>query len=323
MVRIVFWDNCLNERGTTLAIYDYAYYNKKILGNESIVMYNTTRPDNLEDVIDKFKKEFQVIGVNNFKLVDPILLKIKCNIFYIIKCGENEGQISKVCKTVVHCVFNCNEPHGNVYGAISPYIKNYNKRIPFVPHMVNLPDHNKNMREELNIPQDAVVYGRYGGYDAFDIPYVHKIVYNVARTNPELYFIFMNTQQFCNPLPNIVYIEKTIDLNRKVEFINTCDAMLHARHIGESFGLSIAEFSTKNKPIITTPNFKRNPNVDLAHIYFLKEKGILYNEDNLYSILTTFLTKENRDEISKKDWNAFKDYTPEKVIKQFKKVFID
>jgi hypothetical protein len=133
----------------------------------------------------------------------------------------------------------------------------------------------------------------------------------------------MNTQQFCDFLPNIIHIEKTIDLNRKVEFINTCDAMLHARHIGESFGLAIAEFSTKNKPIVTTPNFKLNPNVDIAHIYFLKEKGVWYNEDNLYSILTTFLTKENRDEIAKKDWNAFKDYTPEKVIKQFKQVFID
>ena len=93
MVKIVFWDNCLNERGTTLAIYDYAYYNKTILGNESIIMYNTTRNDNLQDVIDKFKNEFKVIGVNNFKLVDPILYKLKCNIFYIIKSGENEGQM--------------------------------------------------------------------------------------------------------------------------------------------------------------------------------------------------------------------------------------
>ena len=313
MVKIVFWDNCLNERGTTLAIYDYAYYNKTILGNESIIMYNTTRNDNLQDVIDKFKNEFKVIGVNNFKLVDPILYKLKCNIFYIIKSGENEGQISRVCKTVVHCVFNCNQPHGNVYAAISPYIKNYNKRVPFVPHMVNLPDHNKNMREELNIPEDAVVYGRYGGYDSFDIPYVQKIVYDVAKNNPEMYFIFMNTEQFCDLLPNIIHVEKTIDVNRKVEFINTCDAMLHARHIGESFGLAIAEFSTKNKPIITTPNFKLNPNVDIAHIHFLKEKGVWYNEDNLYSILTTFLTKENRDEIRSKDWNVFKDYTPEKL----------
>ena len=323
MVKIVFWDNCLNERGTTTTLFNYAYYNKIILGNESIIMYNTSRPDNVNEVIELFKKEFTVIGVHNFKLVDPILLKIKCNIFYITKAGDNEGQISKVCKTVVHCVFNCNQPHGNVYAGISQFIKGDKRRVPIVPYMINLPDHNKNMREELNIPEDAVVYGRYGGYDSFDIPYVQKIVYDVAKNNPEMYFIFMNTEQFCDLLPNIIHVEKTIDVNRKVEFINTCDAMLHARHIGESFGLAIAEFSTKNKPIITTPNFKLNPNVDIAHIYFLKEKGIWYNEDNLYSILTTFLTKENREEISKKDWNAFKDYTPEKVINQFKRVFID
>ena len=56
---------------------------------------------NSHPIADLFKKEFTVIGVSNFNLVDPILVKTKCNIFYITKAGENEGQISKVCKTVV------------------------------------------------------------------------------------------------------------------------------------------------------------------------------------------------------------------------------
>jgi len=323
MVKIAFWDNCLNERGTTVSVFNYAYFNKTILGNESIIMYNTTRPDNRPDVIEMFKKYFTVIGVNNFKLVDQVMLKTKCDIFYIIKAGDNEGQVSKVIKTVVHCVFHCNQPHGNVYSGISQFIKGYKRSLPIVPHMINLPDNNRNLREKLNIPNDAIVYGRYGGYDAFDIKYVHKIVYDVAKDKSEIYFLFMNTQPFCESLPNIIHIDGTIDLDKKVEFINTCDAMLHARNIGESFGLSIAEFSSKNKPIITTPNLKLNPNVDVAHIYFLREKGVWYNENNLYSILTTFLTKENKYEISKKDWNAFKDYTPKKVMNHFKRVFID
>ena len=29
-VKIAFWDNSLSERGTTVALYDYAYYNKKL-----------------------------------------------------------------------------------------------------------------------------------------------------------------------------------------------------------------------------------------------------------------------------------------------------
>ena len=56
MVKIVFWDNCLNETGTTIALFDYAFYNKTILGNESIIMFNSTRHENRNDVIEKFKK---------------------------------------------------------------------------------------------------------------------------------------------------------------------------------------------------------------------------------------------------------------------------
>jgi hypothetical protein len=322
MVKIAFWDNCLCERGTTVALYDYAYYNKHILGNESIIMYNTTRNENNDSVIEKFKKEFDVIGVENFNLVDNILIKNNCDIFYITKSGDNEGQISKVIKTVVHCVFHCRNPHGTVYAGISPYIKNYNNRIPVVPYMVNLPETTENMRETLNIPKNAIVYGRYGGYNEFDIPYVHDIVYNVAKNNSNIYFLFANTKPFCNELNNIIHIDKVIDLNKKVEFINTCDAMLWGRNDGETFGLAIGEFSTKNKPVVATPNIKLHPRVDVAHINYLKEKGVWYNQANLYNILTTFITEENREEISKKDWNAFKEFTPEKVIKIFNDVFI-
>ena len=31
MVKLAFWDNCLSERGTTVAMYDYAYYNKPVI----------------------------------------------------------------------------------------------------------------------------------------------------------------------------------------------------------------------------------------------------------------------------------------------------
>lgn len=35
-------------------------------------------------------------------------------------------------------------------------------------------------------------------------------------------------------------------------FIRTCDAMLHARMSGETFGLAIAEFSAHNRPVLTS-----------------------------------------------------------------------
>jgi len=115
----------------------------------------------------------------------------------------------------------------------------------FVPHMISLPEHNRNMREELKIPENSIVYGRHGGYEQFDISYVHPIVYKVAKNNPNIYFLFVNTQPFCDSLPNIIHLDKIVDLDKKVEFINTCDAMLWARTDGETFGIAIGEFSFK------------------------------------------------------------------------------
>jgi len=314
MVRIVFWDNGLGERGTSVSLFNYAYFNKTILNNESIIIYNTTHYSNNEDVINRFKNNFQVIGVPHFNYVDSVLSQIGCDIFYITKAGEYEGQISKICKTVVHCVFNYDQPHGNVYAGISPWLRgDNNHKHPFVPYMVHLPDSTLNMREQLGIPESAVVFGRHGGPGQFDIKFVHGIVYNVAKSNPNIYFLFMNTNKFCPDLPNIIHLEKIIDLEKKVEFINTCDAMLWARTDGETFGLAIAEFSIKNKPVILTVSG------DPAHTHLMKEKGIWYNEDNLYEILTSF----NKEDIANKDWNAYGDYTPEKVMQIFKQIFID
>ena len=313
MVKIAFWDNYLSERGTTISLFDYAYYNEKILGNQSIIMYNKTRVGSINDVIEKFKSHFEVIGVDNFHEVDNILKDQNCDIFYIIKAGENEGQVSNFCKTVVHCVFNCSFPHGDVYASIAPWVNDNNGNFPVVPHMINLPSNQDNMRDILNIPQNAVVFGRHGGYEQFDIHYVHNIVYNVALTNPNIYFLFLNTKPFCDPLPNIIHLSTVVDLKQKSTFINTCDAMLWARSDGETFGLSIAEFSIKNKPVLCCYSGA------LSHIHLLKDKAIIYNENNLKDILINF----NKEEMQKQDWNAYKDYTPENVMKIFKKVFID
>ena len=313
MVKIAFWDNFLGERGTTVALYDYAYYNIKILNNESIILYNQKSNANCEDVINKFKKEFDVFGVDNFLEVDNILLTNKCDILYLIKSGEYDGKISNVCKTVVHCVFSCIHPHGNIYASIAPWVNHNNGKYPFVPHIINLPDIKENMREILNIPTNSIVYGRHGGYEQFDIPYVQNIVYNIAKNNLNIFFLFVNTKKFCDDLPNIIHLDKIINLDEKVKFINTCDAMIWGRSDGEVFSLSQGEFSFKNKPIICTKIGY------LGHIHLLKDKAIWYDEHNLYNILVNF----NKDEIANKDWNAYKMFTPENVMILFKKVFID
>lgn len=313
MVKICFWDNSLCERGTAVSLYDYAYYNQTLLGNESIIMYNTTRVDNNDTVIEKFKKQFKVIGVPHFSKVDPILLTEKCDVFYIIKEGANDGQVSKVIKTVVHCVFNCRSPHGDVYSSIAPWVTENNGKFPVVPHMINLPKHDENMREELNIPASAVVFGGYGGSNNFSIRFAQIAVYKVAKYNPNIYFLFANFKRFCPKLPNIIHLETKVDLHEKVKFINTTDAMLWARSDGEVMSLSMGEFSLCNKPIICM-------NIGSpGHMHLLGDKAMWYtDETSLTNILLNFKPEVER----KKNWNAYSEYTPEKVMAIFKKVYL-
>jgi hypothetical protein len=312
-ITIAFHYNCLCERGTSVAIYDYANYNETILGNKSIILYDKKDTNNKKKIINKFNERFKVFGYDTWDQVDPILSSENVEIFYIIKYGTNDGKLSTRCKNVVHCVFNCNHPHGDVYATISDSVIGAGIH-PIVPRIISLPSHNLNMRKQLMIPEEAVVFARYGGYEQFDIPFVQHTVRKVAIENPDIFFLFANTKNFCENLPNIIHIDTIIDTKDKVSFINTCDAMLWGRSDGETFGLSIAEFSIKNKPVIATKCGY------LAHVKLLGAKGLWYKDsDSLERLILDFDEKS----VLEQDWNSYKDYNPENVMNIFKKVFID
>ena len=318
---IAFHDNSLSERGTSVAVYDYAYYNQVLLGNRSIIIYDKNDIHNNPQVIQKFEKEFDVFGYTSWSEVDEYLHKNKCSVLYLIKYGNNDGKLSKICKNVVHCVFDCRDPHGDIYSSISQWVKNNNNKYPVVPHMINLPTCNENMREQLHIPKDGIVFGRYGGFEQFDIEYVKNTIIKVAQENPTHYFVFVNTKPFSKDISNIIYLDKIIDLHEKVKFINTCDAMIWGRSDGETFGSAIAEFSTKNKPVIACKYYDKSATgvFDIAHVALLGEKALWYKDEiSLHTILTSF----NKEEIVKKDWNAYRQYTPKKVMAKFNEIYL-
>lgn len=312
-MNIAFWDNQLCERGTTVSLFDYAYYNQTILNNKSYIFYDKNRKENNIDVINKFKTHFIVHETDNFKETDDFLTQYNITHIYIIKYGHKDHILSKIAKNCIHCVFDCSQPHGEIYSSISPWIYGNDGKYPVVPHMINLPKNDNNMRDQLNIPKNAKVFGGYGGKNSFSIKFVYNVVYEVAKNNPDIYFLFANFNNFCPDLPNIIHLPIIIDLNEKVKFINTTDAMLWARQDGETFGISIGEFSSKNKPVISMKIG------DLSHVHLLEDKAIWYNDTNtLYQILVNF----NPETEKNKDWNAYKEYTPEKVIEIFKNIYL-
>ena len=305
-MKIAFHSNQLGIRGTEVALYDYALGNIEILNKETIIISQAN--SDLQS-LDKFKEKFKVYLYNDFSEVEGIIEKENVDAIYYIKSGENDGKLVTNAKNLVHAVFKHKEPHGEVYAYVSKWLSDEmsNGELPYVPHMINLPKHGLNYRDNFNLSSEVVV-GWYGGNN-FEIPFARQAVIDIAKKRKDIVFLFMNQDPFCN-LENVVFIEGTTDLDEKVAFINTCDFMIHARERGETFGLTIAEFSTLGKPIIT---YRDSP--ERNHIDVLGEKGMYYsNYQELCNILDNLIIFT--------DINCYQDFTPEKVMNKFNEIFL-
>ena len=86
---------------------------------------------------------------------------------------------------------------------------------PFVPHMIIKNNQTNNLRKILNIPENAIVFGRHGGLDTFHLTFnseesmitmdmidnktkLVELLLKVLNDNPNIYFLFM-------PKPYILY----------------------------------------------------------------------------------------------------------------------
>lgn len=319
-MKILFHENELNYRGTSIAMYDYADFNERILGNESIIIYNKNCKTNHPLGIEKFKKRFNVLEYQNFSEVDPLIQKHNIDLLYAIKNGDVDGILSKECKTAVHAVFKHCEPHGNVYAYVSEWLAQEMSGgiYPFVPHMVNFEVETKeDLRTELNISRNAKVFGYYGGAQSFNILFAQKTVEQIAHKYKDIYFLFMGVNPFIRPKwwksqpKNIIFLPPSSDINRKLKFINTCSALLHARERGETFGITVAEFVLQNKPVIT---YADSP--EKAHLMELGNDAYLYrNKNELKEIMLD-------TDLSKTAIRSYEKFLPQQVMEQFKKVFI-
>lgn len=314
-MKILFHTNTINHRGTTVAVTDYARYNQEILGNESVIAFNHSLGfekdmGSEQTVIDELKKQFNVIGYKDGEL-EGVIEKEKIDLAYFIRAGNLEP-LPTNCKTAVHSVFQFNEPHGDRYAYISKWLsdKMSEGRTPYVPHIVDLPTPTGSYKKALGIPENKTVIGRIGGYYTFDIKDVKTYVKRLAESNDQFVFLFVGTEPFTNH-PNVKFVNEIHSPQKKANFINTCDAMLHARERGESFGLSIAEFLSLNKPVLAWNNGH-----DQNHLDMLKDSGTLYNSIDDLNYMIHNIKDFNED------WTKRTvDYKPDIVMKKFKEVF--
>ena len=224
--KVGFYTQFLSNRGTVNALFDYAYYCKHLLEyNPIIVAWSGNKGS--RDALPKFQKEFEVVFHDEPSSddMDRVVEEHGLSWLYIIKPGFWDHVVTYKARSLIHVVFPYNEPHGSIYAYVSRWLSEFVTKgeAPFVPHMIDILrfDHSENLREKLEVPDTALVFGYYGGTDTFDIEYVKCAVMDVAKTHKDIYFLFMGILPFVSESKNIIFLNGTHDEREKIRFINT------------------------------------------------------------------------------------------------------
>lgn len=307
-MKVGFLNNQIDNRGTGNALFDYAHYNEEILGNESVILSLDYQYRN-QLMEERLIKRFGMIYSHNYPYTPQGI-----DVVYHIKSGEDDGFRVTGTRYAVHAVFSIH-PHGDRYAAVSPWLGNRHN-VPFVPHIISLPETTDDLRLRLEIRQTDIVFGRHGGPDTFDIPFVWSAINRALKAKDNVWFLFLNTDQpkldfdFYDP-KRVVFMDETSDPYEKRIFINTCDAMLHARRRGETFGMAIGEFASVGIPILTYGLSPERNHLEEVACYTYDD------EDELLGLLTLL------DFAYETPQHGYVQYTPENVMKKFQEVFLD
>jgi hypothetical protein len=311
MKKIAFHSNQLGIRGTEVAMYQYAKYNEEILGNKSVIV---SFPNRDHGAIEKFRDRFEVVLMEWWEY-ETYLTQNNFDYLYLIKMGTNDGYCLQTIPCLIHAVFRFNDPHGHKYFYVSDWLakdQGYDPETYSLPHICEkLPEAEYNFREKHNIPENARVFGCYGGSTEFNIESTKRAIRKVVEEHDDIYFIFMNIQEFADH-PQIKFYPGNYDLKEKSAFVNACDAMIHARSGGETFGLAVSEFALSNKPVITY-----ELSGERSHLDILGERAILYKGyEDLLDIFVNFPLY-----IKYTDYDLpYKQFSPELIMKKFEKL---
>ena len=189
--KIGFLAGTMTLRGVSIAQFDYAFHNQEILGNRSVIFYDGQSANHQAAVVEKFREHFELVPYQTYGELSRVAENSAIDALYILKSGEIDDQKVEGVPNLVHAVFpqKMSERHGAVYAFVSEWLSKEcsNYKIPYVPHMIWLPEENDDLRVQLGIPGDAVVFGCYGGSDSFNLPFVHQSIRNTVEKSKKVY----------------------------------------------------------------------------------------------------------------------------------------
>jgi hypothetical protein len=347
-------------RGSGVSTFDYADFSERLLGaTTALIVCENTGPDDASypSTIQRFRARFNVPIIELKRhpsnesrqivwnaLIDHNITHLYNQISGNVRMLKTEKEHShfehlKNVSSIVHYVFSGRHHWsgaGDTHAKIAPSIEG---EVPVVPYIArplerSAPDAARQLRERLNIPSNATVFCSYGGETQFSISFVKDAIGKMVRSNSPnvtgMYFLFANHRRFLSKgTPRVIHLPHLKSSQEKHAFVHACDAMLHARADGETFGLAVAEFNMEERPILAYSNsflpVGDNPAgfaVVLEHVRILKRTPgalIPYFDE---SSLKMQLLKFNRSNRRSASINAYASFAPEVVMRRFCEIFV-
>ena len=295
-MKVLLHDNQICERGTTTSVLSYGRALRE-RGHDVEISYWSESPANVPALVDSVGREFHLLPHRQ-----RFALELGTSPFdaaYFIKSGERDGLDLTDTRTLIHAVFQNYDPHGSRYAYISQWLassmreqvsgrrgrrnglatrglealeEGCSNALDFdaLDLIVDIPEPQDGIRQELGIPEDAFVILRFGGYDSFDIEWAQQAVVRLLDEHRDWYFIGLNTSPF-TAHERARFIPMVMDPVEKASLVGAANVFLTARGQGEAFGVAIAEALQIGVPVLAW-----NGGTDRNHIQMLDGLDALF-----------------------------------------------
>ena len=245
---------------------------EEILGRENLISFASV-PEFYEILreIKPFIMHRQTSGQPEMPFVPPIIEQVKHTISTAIFGHVDESiplsRVIYISNHMQHCA-----------GIFRPDV-----RLIGIP--VEAPLTNEDLREELDIPKNAFVFGRIGRDDN-DIYDPVNLISFAEVEDENTYFVALAPSDFLKNkatelgVNNIRYVDKTLDDVRISKFYNTLNVLAHSRKDGECNPGNIWEGFSHGKPVVSHYGIPYN-----GHIQEIGNCGfVIYRKDNFHNV---------------------------------------
>ena len=219
-------------------------YFKEIIGPEKMICYES--PAKLLNIIHGLKPFIlhrYSAGIPEYPFVSEIKQHTKHFVSTSVFGNQDDTiDISKVIYVSKHVQWMAGK-HG---------VENHH----VVRNPIEAPYSTENLREELEIPTNAFVFGRIGRDDESIYENINIRAYAEVERD-DVFLVLVAPSRECRSdvgrfgIKNVRYVERTTDEVKLSKFFRTIDVLAHARKDGECNSAAIFEAAAHRKPVIS------------------------------------------------------------------------